>query len=114
MLKAGPLRHRVTIQVREDTTTGGRVETTWAPVYANVPARVKPSSVRALIASAQAQQEISAQITIRTIPGFAVTNRHRFVHGSDVYNPVAPLADDNSGEEYWTIPCSTGVNEGDE
>jgi SPP1 family predicted phage head-tail adaptor len=109
---SGYLRHRIDIQVHEDTqdSNTGEVVVGWTTVYSNVPAKIEPLSVREFMQSRADQSEISARITIRYKAG--LNAGMRILHGSTVYNPAGFLADKKSGTEYLTIPCSQGVNEG--
>ena len=109
---SGGLRHRVQIQTRVDTqnATTGEVVQTWVTTHANVPAKVEPLSAREFMQSRTEQDEISVRITIRYIAG--ISAGMRILHGSVIYNPAGVLGDLKSGQEYLTIPCSQGVNEG--
>jgi SPP1 family predicted phage head-tail adaptor len=109
---SGGLRHRVDIQRRvetQDATTGESVAS-WTTVYTSVPAKIEPLSVREFMAAQAAQSGITARITIRYRAGMSASMR--LVHGSTIYNPEGFLPDKESGQEYLTIPCSTGVNDG--
>jgi len=111
-MKAGKLRHRVTIQspgITQNPVTGEMVNG-WAEV-ATVWASVEPLSVREFMASAATQSEISARITIRYREGIAANMR--ILHRSQAYNIEGVLADPNSGLEYLTLPVSAGVNDGE-
>lgn len=115
-LAAGRLRHRITIQekvtvvINPDT---GEKETVWQDV-AEVWAAIEPLSAREFIASQQVDSEISARIVLRYRAG--LNSAMRFVHVKDgqsvYYNPKDFLADPDSGLEYLTSPCSTGLNDG--
>ena len=109
---SGELRHRVQIQTRTDTqdATTGEVVQTWTTTHANVPAKIHILSAREFMQSRTEQDESSANITIRYIAG--ISAGMRILHGSVIYNPAGVLGDRKSGQEYLTIPCSQGVNEG--
>lgn len=112
MIEAGRLRHRIDIQEAlesQDLVTGA-VEVTWVTIHANVPAAVEPLSVREFLASQQAQSEVSVRIVIRYLPDLKASMR--ILHEGKIYNPAGFLADKDSGLEYLTIPCSSGVNQG--
>lgn len=113
-MKAGKLRQRVSfdIPVREQDPTTGEITVSWKVKYADVPASVEPLSVREYLLSQQLNSIISAKICVRAHPdGFSPDMRIR--HGSTIYSPQGFLADKESGNEYITIPCSTGANEGE-
>lgn len=109
---SGSLRHRVNIQVHEDTqdSNTGEMIVGWTNLYTNVPAKIEPLSVREFLQSRADQSQVSARITIRYRAGLDASMR--IVHGTTIYNPAGFLADPKSGLEYLTIPCSQGVNEG--
>jgi len=110
MLRAGELRHQVTIQRRIETQdVGGAMLVSWEDV-ATVWAQIAPLSAREYLQSAALQSEITARIKIRHRPGLDATMR--IVHGEKIYNPAAWLPDAESGIEYLTAPCSEGVNDG--
>ena len=97
-MRAGSLRHRVTIQryelavdeygapLRRESWKG--VSTVWASVEA--------VSGREFFASQQAQSEVTQRIRIRYRPD--VTADMRVIHNGKVFNIVAPLPD-NRGRE---------------
>lgn len=121
-LEAGRLRHRVRIEqyidlldtsgeVIQDPETG-EVSRAWV-VVATVWAAIEPVSGREFIQSRAIQAEIVARIVIRQRDGLDAAMR--LVHARTgrpevIYNPHAFLADKESGLEYLTIPCSTGVS----
>lgn len=110
-MKAGKLRHRVTVQRRDmtqDSMTGAMVEG-WADV-ATVWASVEPLSVREFIASHATQGELSARIVMRYRSDIDETMRIKF--RERVYNIHGVLPDPVSGLEYMTLPVSEGVNDG--
>ena len=109
---SGGLRHRVDIQVHDDgqDSNTGEIVPGWVTVWPNVPAKIEPLSVREFLQSRADQSEIAARITIRWRAGLSADMR--ILHGSTVYNPAGFLPDKKSGQEYVTIPCSQGVNEG--
>jgi len=111
-MKAGKLRHRVTIQSPDITQNPvtGEMDNVWAEV-ATVWASVEPLSVREFMASAATQSEISARITIRYREGIAANMR--ILYRGQAYNIEGVLADPNSGLEYLTLPVSAGVNDGE-
>ena len=110
-MRAGTLRHRVTLQALTETVdpdTGYR-DKLWADV-AQLSADITPLSGREYIAAAASQSAVSTRITIRYWPG--VTAAMRLKQGDVLYNIEAVLPDKGSGREYLTLMCSTGVNDG--
>lgn len=109
-LKAGKLRHYVEIQQPVIVVnTSGEREQTWQHV-AFMWAAIEPLSAREFVASQQVQSNVSARITIRSYP--RLRQNMRVVHGLDFYNIEGILTDKDSGVEYMTLPCSTGLNDG--
>lgn len=112
-LKAGRLRHRVTIQkpgaVTQDATSG-ETSRAWENFLVDEPAEITPLSVRDFITSQANTSVIVARITIRYRDGMSA--RMRVLHGAKIYNPQGWLPDPQSGIEYLTAPCSEGANEG--
>ena len=110
-MKAGTLRHRVTIQqpVSAQNPTTGAETVTWQ-YFAQVWASVEPVSVREFVAAKSGQSEVMARIVIRYRPGIDATMRILF-RGA-VYNIEGVLPDPKSGREYITLPVSMGVNDG--
>lgn len=110
-MRAGKLRHRITIQktgMTQDPVTGEMV-TGWTE-FAKAWASVEPLSVKEFIASEAGQSEVTARITLRHRAGLDSTMR--ILHRGKVYNIQGVLADPKSGLEYITLPVSEGVNDG--
>lgn len=113
MLDAGRLRHRVTIQSRQniqDAITGESV-IVWVDAWVNIAAAIEPLSARELIAAQAQQSEVTTRITIRALGG--LTAQHRLLHNGRVFNIAGAIPDPESGQEWLTLPCSEGVNDGD-
>lgn len=109
-MKAGKLRHRVTIQAKaltQDPVSGAMAES-WSDV-ATVWASVEPLSVRDLIAARAQQSEMTARVTIRYRE---ILPTYRLLHRGKIYAVVDGLPDAMSGLEYLTIPVAEGVNNG--
>lgn len=112
MLDAGRLRHRVTIQAREniqDPITGESA-IVWTDAWVNIAAAIEPLSARELIAAQAQQSEVTTRITIRTLAGLSA--EHRLLHNGRIYNIAGVIPDPDSGQEWVTLPCSEGVNDG--
>lgn len=112
-MRAGDLRHRVDIESPtnvQDSETGAMTQT-WETLYTDVPAAIKPLSVRGFIAAQQMQTEASTSIVIRYIPG--LNARMRIRHEGTLYNIVGLLTDADSNRDYITIPCKSGLNDGE-
>lgn len=105
MLKSGTLRHRCTLQRKQQTQNPqtGAMVTTWV-TEATVWAAVEPLSAREFIAAQAVQSDVSVRIRVRYRPG--ITSAMRLLHDGKVYNITGVLADKDSGREYLTLPCS--------
>jgi SPP1 family predicted phage head-tail adaptor len=110
-MKAGSLRHPITIQRRDfiqDPGTGEMVAV-WSD-FAKTWASIEPLSTREFIAAASSQSKVSARIVIRYRPGVDATMR--ILHRGKIYEVEGVLSDTASGLDYLTLPCSEGVNDG--
>jgi SPP1 family predicted phage head-tail adaptor len=112
-MRAGRLRHRIRIEQpvkTQNPTTGALDVVSWqtVPGCDKLAAAIEPLSTRDFI-SAQAQQsEVRARIVIRHRQG--LTSAMRAVHNNVIYYFAGtPLADQDSGLEYLTIPVEEGV-----
>lgn len=105
MMRAGSLRHRVTLQRKQQTQNPqtGALLTTWV-TEAAVWAAVAPLSAREFVAAQAVQSNASVHITVRYRPG--ITAAMRILHDGKVYGITGVLADKDSGREYLTLPCS--------
>ncbi|RZI28275.1 head-tail adaptor protein [Pseudomonas sp. 770NI] len=110
-MRAGDLRHRITLQSPEYTQDDitGEMTPSWVEV-AKIWASVEPVSVNQFVSAATNQSKVSARIVIRYRKGIDPTMR--ILHRDKIYNIEGVLADKVSGLEYLTLPCSEGVNDG--
>ena len=108
MIRAGKLRHRVTLQAKSVTRDdmGGEI-IVWTDV-ATVYAQVEALSGRALMAAQQAQSEVSGRILLRHRAD--IQPDWRVVHGSDIY-AIHAIITDLSGEEL-NLQVSKGLKHG--
>jgi len=99
------LRHRVTI---ERKTTGadawGQPVEIWEAFASNVPAEVKPLSVRELIAAQAEQAGVTTKITIRYQAG--IEPAMRITHDGKTYNIKAVLPDPTA-RRHLTLMCES-------
>ena len=113
-LKAGILRHRVSIQEKvntQDQETGEIIQG-WVTIAGmeSVPVAIKSLSVRELTAAQAVQSELSVKIIMRYRAGLNASMR--IIHKDKVYNPSGFLTDNITGMEYLVALCSEGVNDG--
>jgi SPP1 family predicted phage head-tail adaptor len=111
-MRAGGLRHRVTIQALSlvQDPESGEMITDWVDVWTKVPARFEYLNGRELLAAQAVQSEVTARITIRHRPGVLATMRG--IYRGEIWNFTKPLPDNDSGLESLVIPVSAGVNDG--
>ena len=109
-MKAGQLRHRITIQQLSTTRDdyGGGVEA-WADFATDIPASVQPLSGRELIAAQAAMSTVTTKFGMRYIQG--VTAAMRIVFGGEVYNMLPPI-DPEMRHKELIIMAGTGLNQG--
>lgn len=110
-MRAGKLRHRITLQrpgLSQDPVSGEMLPG-WQDV-ATVWASIEPLSAREFISAQAGQSEVTARIVIRHRADVDATLRA--LHRGKVYNIHGVLADPKSGMEYLTLPVSEGVNDG--
>jgi len=86
-LRAGGLRHRISLQVQTETEDGmGGSSLDWAAVtgLSSVPAAIWPVSSKERIDSMKLELQITHKIRMRYISG--ITAKHRIVFGSRTFN----------------------------
>jgi len=112
-ISAGNLRHIVKIQyVTQTQSSSGVVDNVWVDLYSKLYASVDPVSVREFLVAATTESQVVARITIRYKKD--VTAKMRVVHGDKVYQIEGVQPDIDSGIEYLTLACSTGVMNDDQ
>lgn len=109
--------HLVNIEQRTDSQdpVTGEVTPAWSALHESVYCDIKPVSVRDYIQSRADQSDISVRIVLPYLPGLNATMRIVGVcgcHSGKIYNPQGFLEDQETGQEYITVPCSQGVNNG--
>ena len=104
-MQAGKLRHRITLQRKQQTQdpATGALLTTWVDA-ASVWAAVEPLSAREFIAAQAVQSSVSVRVTVRYLAG--ITPDMRLLHDGKTYNIAGVLADKESGREYLTLLCA--------
>lgn len=91
-MRAGTLRHRVTVEHRAETRDDyGGVTTAWTVFASSVPAAILPISGREFFASEANQAEVTAKIVMRELAGLLPSMR--IVHAGHQYNIRAILPD---------------------
>jgi SPP1 family predicted phage head-tail adaptor len=116
MLQAGKLRHRIVIQALDvSPNSNGDVQGSmgepleeWVTL-GQAWAAIEPVSGREFIAAQSEQSKISTRITVRYRTDIDFSTRVYHEAKGQYYNVEAVLADKDSGLEYLTLLCSTGV-----
>lgn len=110
MIKAGRLRHRIILQKKQTTQdqVSGAEIVDWIDV-AKLWAAIEPLSAREFIAAQSIQSKISTRIIIRRRKDIDAAMRIFHESSGQVYDIHGELQDKDSGLEYMTLPCSTGV-----
>lgn len=104
-MKAGLLRHRITIQRRTDALDAyGEAQPTWAALVSNYPARVRDDSQREFAAAMQVQAQKSIHIEIRD-PRIEITTKDRVIFDARTFDIQAVLGGENVGRDLVLI-CS--------
>jgi SPP1 family predicted phage head-tail adaptor len=109
-VRAGRLRHLVTIQTRGETRNpdGGSVPA-WADFAVGVPAEFQSVSGREYLSAGALQAEVTAKITIRYLSG--VLPSMRVVFDGLNYN-IAAVLPDPTARRHMTLMVSEGLNDG--
>lgn len=107
-MRAGQMRHRISIQRRTDTKDGyGEGKPTWSNLYSRIPARVRDDSQREFTQALQVQSAKTIHVTIRD-PRQTITEMDRVVWhargGDRILDIKAVLAGENDGREL-TLMC---------
>lgn len=109
-MRAGQLRHRVTVERPVNTVQddGSRV-TTWQTV-ATVWARVAPLSGRELLVAQQINAEVTVGVTVRS-PSVDVQPDYRIVFKDRRYDVTSVIDQDERGIEKMLM-CRVGMSDG--
>lgn len=109
-MRAGRLRHRVTIQAKTIgvDSFGGPTET-WSDVATGIPASVEPLSGRELANAQTVNAETTTKITMRYRAGVSTSDRITFE--GKFYN-LQSVIDPEMKHRELIIMASEGMNEG--
>jgi SPP1 family predicted phage head-tail adaptor len=119
-LKAGRLRHRVTIKQQVTTVdTSGEQAVDWEVLDSGAAdhkfwCEIAPRSARELLASEQVAAEVTALILMRYDKRVKAQMRAEHDDGETVtiYNLAPPIRDPDTGLEWMTIPATALLNKG--
>jgi head-tail adaptor len=114
-MRAGRLRHRISIERRTDSFDAyGEGQATWDALVEGYPARVRDSSQREFAAQMQVQSEKTIDVEIRD-PRIALTTKDRVtfthpVNGALIFDIRAILGGENIGRDLVLV-CSEQSSE---
>ena len=111
-MRAGHLRHRITIQSLTETRDGANRVTgeMWTAVVENVPARIRPKSVKEPLAAAQTAGSTMHVVEIRYHSG--VTADMRILAGARILEIVGIRDPEERHRELWIDCIETGAEVG--
>lgn len=109
MMKAGQLRHRITIQqyIEKNGPFGGEGE--WTDYKKNVAAKVTFLSANELVASGAEMSEVSARIKVRYDKN--INAKMRIIFRDDLYEIEGVTPDNESGLQWMTIFVRKGLTQ---
>lgn len=115
-MQAGRLRHVITIQQpSEEQDTAGQMSTAYVNLHEGIRAEIVPLSGREYVAARQVNASVTTRITIRKYRDVEPACRVLREIGCDtpeVYDVVAVLPDNKSGEQWLTLMCEQVFSEG--
>lgn len=109
-MKSGKLRHRITIQERQQTVVNGDRTWTWVPVFTNVPADFVAGPGREFLAAEAIRAETVGRFQLRYLAG--VTAAMRVLWDGQVWAIKAPPIVDSTARREMTLMVGAGVNDG--
>lgn len=113
-MRAGTLRHTVSIQSRSSTIDAvGDISDSWSTVI-SARAEIRPLNARELFAAQATQSEVTHQITVRYRPELAapkVAATYRVLFGSRVFDIHGVMNIDERNREIRML-CSEGLSDG--
>lgn len=110
-MKAGKLRHRITIQRRQQViAANGDREWAWVDVHASVPADFVSGPGREFLAAESIRAETAGRFEVRYLSG--ITAEMRVVWDGMVWSIKAPPIVDHTARRAMTLLVGAGVNNG--
>lgn len=95
--------------IQQEPILGEQILYGWADV-AILWAAIEPLSVREFVAAGTELSKVDTRIVVRS--GIAIDSTMRVKHGDTLYEIIGVLPDKDSGREYLTLACSSGVSDG--
>lgn len=110
-MRAGKLRHRITIQLKVQTTAAmGTKVVSWATFLDKVPAEFEPLRGREFVAAHQDQSELTAVFRIRFRSD--ITSDMRVLFGGEPFDIVGQPIDWKGRRQMLELMCKAGVKDG--
>ena len=111
-MRPGRLRHRVTFESPVTTQDiAGQPVVSWVATFPqSLSAEIIPLSGRELISAQAEQSKVTTRIIVRYRPGFLASMRA--IHRDTIFNIEAVIPDPESGYQWATLLCSSGVTQG--
>lgn len=109
-MRSGRLRHRITIQERQEAVVDGDRDSVWVDLYADVPADFVAGPGREFLAAEAIRAETVGRFVLRYLPG--VTAAMRVLWDGQVWSIKAPPIVDHTARREITLLVGAGVNDG--
>jgi SPP1 family predicted phage head-tail adaptor len=111
-MRAGPLRHRLTIDEKIETqASDGHLDPTWNPI-GTFYGSIEPARGREFYNGDQIRDDVDTTIRMRySIRIAELTPRHRIRHQGVIYNVVTVLPDATQ-RRMFRVMCKSGTNDG--
>lgn len=109
-MRAGSLRHRVSIQEKTPVSDGmGGFTETWSAIsgLSSVPAAIWPVSSKERIDAMKLESEVTHKIRIRYASG--ITSKHRILFGIRVFNIIGAPINWEERNKYLDILATEGI-----
>jgi head-tail adaptor len=108
-LKAGELRHRITVQQFAAVNSGEATEEQWTDFATNIPAQWIPASGRELAVAHSTSASFGGKWRIRYGAAAGVTAAMRVVHDGKNYNLTSEPIPDETMRDAVLLPCEAGI-----
>lgn len=109
-MKAGKLRHRITIEQLTNTQdpATGEIAESWTVFAADVPAQVRPLSGREILAADAAQSGTRVEFVIRYGNSVGVTSAMRVSHEGAKHN-ITEIVPDETLRDHVKLMAEAGI-----
>lgn len=108
-MRAGDLRHRITIQQSKIKEDDPYREEEWSDYRQNVAARVTFLSTKELVASGAELSEVKARIQVRYDKN--INAKMRIIFREELYEIEGVMPDNESGLQWLTLSVNKGLTQ---